>query len=58
MDKNIKVTIFYGAEDFTKIFDSFIEDKIRSIEENIINKRYNKNDKYYSSTTKEVDDNE
>ena len=58
MDKNIKVTIFYGTEDFTKIFDSFIEDKMRIIEENIINKRYNKSDKCYSSTAKEVDVNE
>lgn len=49
MDKNIKVTIFYGTEDFTKMFNNLIEDKIRNIEENIKNERYNRNDKYYSS---------
>ena len=45
-------------QDFEKIFDSFIEDKMKNIRENIINKRYNKSDKCYSSTAKEVDVNE
>lgn len=58
MKKDLKFNVFYGTEDFTKIFDSFIEDKMRIIEENIINKRYNKSDKCYSSTAKEVDVNE
>lgn len=58
MKKDLKFNVFYGTEDFTKIFDSFIEDKMKSIKENIINKRYNKSDKCYSSTAKEVDVNE
>ncbi|KQB76796.1 MAG: hypothetical protein KH073_07670 [Clostridium sp.] len=60
MDKNIKVTIFYGTGDFTKIFNNLIEDKIRNIEENIKNERYNKSNKCYSSAVinSEVDVNE
>lgn len=58
MKKDLKFNVFYGTEDFTKIFDSFIENKMKNIRENIINKRYNKSDKYYSSTEKGVDVNE
>lgn len=58
MKKKIKFNVFYGTEDFKKIFDNLIEDKIKSITENIKNASYNRSDKYYSSPHKEVDVNE
>lgn len=60
MKKDMPITVFYGTEDFTKIFNNLIEDKIRNIEENIRNERYNNSNKCYSSTVinSEVDVNE
>ncbi len=58
MKKELKFNVFYGTEDFAKLFDNLIEDKIKNIAENINNMRYNVSDKCYSSTTKEVDVNE
>lgn len=56
MKKDMKFNVFYGTEDFTKLFDNLIEDKIKNVTENIKNMRYNISDKYYSSTKKEVDE--
>ena len=58
MKKDIPITLFYGTEDFTKLFNQLVEDKMRNIEENINNEHYNKIDKCYSSTSEEVDVNE
>ncbi|WP_346889446.1 hypothetical protein [Clostridium sp. UBA1056] len=58
MKKDIPITLFYGIEDFTKLFNQLVEDKMRSIEENIKNERNNRIDKCYSSTSEEMDVNE
>lgn len=58
MKKDLKFNVFYGIEDFAKLFDNLIEDKIKNVTENIKNARYNRSDKYYSSPEKEVDENE
>lgn len=58
MKKDMKFNLFYGTEDFTKLFDNLIEDKIKNVTENIKNARYNKSDKDYSSAQKEMDENE
>lgn len=55
MKKDMKFNVFYGTEDFEKLFNNLIEDKIKNVTENIKNARYNRDDKYYSSTQKEVD---
>lgn len=55
MKKEIKFTVFYGTEDFIKLFDNLIEDRIKSVTENIKNPPYNRSDKYYSFTHKEMD---
>jgi hypothetical protein len=58
MKKDLKFNLFYGTEDFAKLFDNLIEDKIKNVTENIKNARYNISDKYYSSAQKEMDENE
>ncbi|OOM77745.1 hypothetical protein CLPUN_21800 [Clostridium puniceum] len=58
MKKEIKYNVFYGTEDFKKLFDNLIEDKIKNVTENIKNTHNNKSNKYYLSTQKEVDVNE
>lgn len=58
MKKDIPITLFYGIEDFTKLFNQLVEDKMRSIEENIKNERNSRIDKCYSSTSEEMDVNE
>lgn len=58
MKKEIKYNVFYGTEDFTKLFDNLIEDKIKNVTGNIKNSRYKRSDKYYPSTRKEVGVNE
>lgn len=58
MKKDIPITLFYGIEDFTKLFNQLVEDKMRSIEENIKNEQNNRIDKCYSSTSEETDINE
>ena len=58
MKKEIKFNVFYGTEDFAKLFDNLIEDKIKNVTENIKNARYNKGYKYYSSTQEKMDINE
>jgi hypothetical protein len=58
MKKDIPITLFYGIEDFTKLFNQLVEDKMRSIEENIKNERNNRIDKCYSSISEETDINE
>jgi len=58
MKKDIPITLFYGTQDFTKLFNQLVEDKMRNIEENIKNELYNKIDKCYSSTSEEMDVNE
>ena len=58
MKKEIKFNVFYGTEDFEKLFNNLIKDKIKSVTENIKNARYNKNDKYYSSAQEKIDSNE
>lgn len=58
MKKDMKFNVFYGTEDFTKLFDNLIEDKIKGVTENIKNSRCNIGDKYYSYTTKEMYENE
>jgi hypothetical protein len=58
MKKDMLITVFYGTEDFTKLFNRLIEDKMRNIVEDIKNERYHTIDKCYSSTNKEVDVNE
>ena len=58
MKKEIKFNVFYGTEDFAKLFDNLIEDKIKNVTENIKNARYDKSDKYYSSIQEKVDVNE
>lgn len=55
MKKDMKFNVFYGTEDFAKLFNNLIEDKIKNVTENIKNARYNRDDKYYSSTQEEVD---
>ena len=55
MKKDMKFNVFYGTEDFEKLFNNLIEDKIKNVTENIKNARYNRNDKYYSSTQEKVD---
>lgn len=58
MKKDIKFNVFYGTEDFVKLFENLIEDKIRNVTENIKNGYYQKSDKYYSSAQQEVEANE
>lgn len=58
MKKEMKFNVFYGTENFAKLFDNLIEDKIKNVTENIKSTRYIRNDKYYSSTEKEVGINE
>lgn len=58
MKKEIKFNVFYGTEDFEKLFDNLIEDKIKNITENIKSARYNKSYKYYSSIQEKMDINE
>ncbi len=55
MKKELKFNVFYGTEDFAKLFDNLIEDKIKNVAENVDNIVYNLSDKCYSSSTKEVD---
>lgn len=54
----MKFNVFYGTEDFEKLFDNLIEDKIKSITENIKNAHNNKSYKYCSFTQEKVDINE
>lgn len=58
MKKDVKFNVFYGTEDFVKLFENLIEDKIRDVTENINNEQYKKNDKDYPSARQEVDANE
>ena len=51
MKKELKFNVFYGTEDFTKLFDNLIEDKIK----NVNNMVYNLSDECHLSSTKEVD---
>jgi hypothetical protein len=55
LKKELKFNVFYGTEDFAKLFDNLIEDKIKNVAENVDNIVYNLSDKCYSSSTKEVD---
>lgn len=58
MKRDVKFKVFYGKEDFVKLFENLIEDKIRNVTENIKNGHYKKSDKYYSSAQQEADVNE
>jgi len=58
MKKDIPITLFYGTEDFTKVFNQLVEDRMRNIEGNIKSELYNGIDKCYSSTSEEIDVNE
>ena len=58
MKNEIKFNVFYGTEDFEKLFNNLIEDKIKNITENIKNERYKKSCKYYISTQEKININE